>query len=220
MKAVIDYFHQNYYPDLSRDEVEKAITTTPDVAISKIHEDLYSDLPIEEVKAKIQPIPVDDLNHPGLKAYNDSLDLYNQGLAHAKLFHPELGENPENKPFIKGEVYDHFPFNNSKDWTKSSYDQREKFIKDTQNFINILKNKREDDTDVWQGMGLGNKEETIKAYETALYGKPEHEKFLEKSLSTQIYPTGMYNDHDPAFTKPTKVYEYQPKKKVIIPYKQ
>jgi hypothetical protein len=83
MNTLVDYFHQNHYPDLTVGEVADRLYSSPEVfdqAIAHVQQKHYPDIPPE----KIKPLFVNNPNDPRLKAYNDSLNLYNWSVSKTK----------------------------------------------------------------------------------------------------------------------------------------
>jgi hypothetical protein len=116
-----DYFHKNFYPDLSIEEVEAALNKDDDTynkAVEFVQQNHYGDVSVDEIKTKVggrQPIVVYNPNDSRLRAFNDSNALYNRTRRQIGNY----GNSPSNTDL----------------YVKSGIDPRE-FSKPAYNFIN------------------------------------------------------------------------------------
>lgn len=77
---LVDFFHKKYYPDLSAEQVAAALGNpeVAEAAYNYVSQKYYPNIPPKKIKERV-PIIVNNPNDPRLKAYNDSLSLYNVG---------------------------------------------------------------------------------------------------------------------------------------------
>jgi len=113
---LIEFFHKKYYPDLSAEQVAAAFgkPEVAEAAYEYVQKKYYPDLPPEKVRRI--PIIVNNPNDPRLKAYNDSLNLYNSGedyynrLKQMSFDTKGIGVSEENLKKARDENYKKYPW--------------------------------------------------------------------------------------------------------------
>ncbi len=160
------------------------------------------------------PIYVSDSSDVRLKAYQDSMLLYKEGVDHVHEHHPNLGKSPSVIPFEKSNSYDGVTYTSGEQWTKEDLERRENHVETTKQ---LLANEEYWRDTAWIENVTGKTvDEHRKDVEESLIGKDDHNKMLADAIQKNIYPEGLYADnpaHDPAWKKPVQPIVYKPEQK-------